>query len=120
MFAVGSLLHAAGEVESFITTGEDSREIGRQLNEYRRYCAMADEVWSRGCRGKRQSTSWTIAEFADELAVHHNTVRRRVRRGAYPFVRCVTHANCRGGSRGCDLRANAAEASAWLSQQRKK
>lgn len=61
-------------------------------------------------------SAWNVAQMAKHLGVGESFVRRHSREWDFTF--CAAHAKCRGGTRGCDLRFTASEASEWINQKR--
>ena len=102
-----------------IATGEDCRRINADLCELRRFRELADKRWLEGharMADEKPRRAWRVPEMAKQLGLSEGAVRRRAR--SWPFSYCATHANCLRGTRGCDLRFVASEASAWVARQR--
>lgn len=117
----GDILVAAGVKEYVILVDENVREFGRDVNELRRFRALADERFLSAPQGqvdKNPPKLWDVAMMAKQFGLSADTVRRRAR--GWSFTRCVAHPKCNGGTRGCDIRFIAAEAAEWLNGKRAK
>jgi hypothetical protein len=119
--ALGRLIEAKSAIgcpDGVLVRARDYYRLVREANELRRLQALADARLLGDAADRPPARPWTVSEMAKQLGLSPAAVRRR--KSKWAFTRCVAHENCRGGTRGCDLRFVAAEASSWVNSQRRR
>ena len=89
--------------------GGPARTISRQS------AAASDDAAS----DSKSPRLWTVRQLAKQMGISEKAARRLARSRLMAVCTAPSHCcGCFGGTRGCDLRFIAADASAWVSRRR--